>query len=339
MIESLLFPYRRQHLPWLRPGARVLFLNAQEAPELKDLSVVAVQPRYDLAAPLLERGCEVQAGVEPSQAARFDTVWLLPGKDQQETQYWLAQAVMASKTGGTLVAAAPNNAGGKRLKNLFEKLGLAPSEESKNKARVVFATVDAGWNRSQAAQWRERGQEQAVMAGTIISRPGLHSWDKADAGSELLARHLPRDLGGAVADFGCGWGYLSLCAAKQAPHIQNLTVVDVDARAVRLAEKNIHRQYPSLPVHAVWTDLTRPDVQLGPFEVILLNPPFHLGTRAVPALGQVLITAAARMLAPAGRLYLVANRHLPYEKTLQTRFSQVELVTEEGGFKVMVCRR
>jgi 16S rRNA (guanine1207-N2)-methyltransferase len=218
------------------------------------------------------------------------------------------------------------------LPDLFEELGLTPASESKHKARVVYATV-TGFNRDTADLWRREGQEQPILDGSIISRPGLHGWNKIDDGSALLARHLP-ELHGHIADFGCGWGYLSLQAAG---HAKRLTLIDVDARAIDLAERNVKKKFPSLGISTIWADLTRPE-KLGPFDAILLNPPFHDGTKAAPEIGQAIIRTAARSLAPAGSLYLVANKHLPYENTLRDAFKHVELLAEENGFKTLVCR-
>jgi 16S rRNA (guanine1207-N2)-methyltransferase len=268
----------------------------------------------------------------------FDAIWLLPGKDMTETQYFLAQAVRSATEDAVILAAAANDAGGKRLEGLFEDLGLSPHSESKHKARVVFTTVGREWNREQADIWLKQGGEQPILDGSLLSCPGLHGWDKIDAGSALLARHLPPDLSGNVADFGCGWGYLSLQAASISKRITHLTLIDIDSRAIKLAQHNVRSQNPALPVDALWTDLTYPDVKLGPFDAILLNPPFHEGTHAVPALGQAIITTAAKSLKKTGCLYLIANRHLPYEKTLQALFSRVELLADENGFKAFACR-
>ena len=41
------------------------------------------------------------------------------------------------------------------------------------------------------------------------------------------------------------------------------------------------------------------------------------------------------MLKPKGQLWIVANRNLPYEATLEARFRQVKTVTQNGGFKVI----
>ena len=44
-----------------------------------------------------------------------------------------------------------------------------------------------------------------------------------------------------------------------------------------------------------------------------MNPPFHTRPRADPALGQAMIRKAAAALRRGGRLFMVANRQLPYE--------------------------
>jgi len=42
-------------------------------------------------------------------------------------------------------------------------------------------------------------------------------------------------------------------------------------------------------------------------------------------------------LKPEGRLWLVANRHLPYEQTLNERFGDVRVAGERDGFKVIAA--
>jgi 16S rRNA (guanine1207-N2)-methyltransferase len=71
------------------------------------------------------------------------------------------------------------------------------------------------------------------------------------------------------------------------------------------------------------------------FDVIVSNPPIHQGRAEQPALGRRFIEVAADALEPAGQLWLVANRHLPYEATLAARFDQVRTVVDRHGYKVM----
>lgn len=329
-LETLLFPYVKKILPWPAAEQKLLFLNARW---VEGISGVIVQPRFDFAKPFLDRQQQVLSVPPAGQRGLFDVVWALPGKDMLEMQHLIASACLAAKKNGTVVVAAANDAGGKRLAALLGELGLESAEESKNKGRVVWTVITSGFKQDKAQAWQEAGEEQKVLDTKIVSRPGLHSWDKIDAGSALLADHLPPNLSGAVADFGCGWGYLSLAVLKS-EKVQAITLVDIDSRALALAEKNIEAQYPAARVNKIWADLSLAGVQHGPFDVIVLNPPFHAGTDAQPELGKAIITTAARSLKPAGMLYMVANRHLPYEETLKELFQETKKLAEQGGFKV-----
>ena len=72
------------------------------------------------------------------------------------------------------------------------------------------------------------------------------------------------------------------------------------------------------------------------FDAIVCNPPFHaLGRGDRPDIGRAFIAAAAAALKPGGRLWLVANRHLPYEHALGEGFAQVRTLAQNGGFKIV----
>ena len=70
-----------------------------------------------------------------------------------------------------------------------------------------------------------------------------------------------------------------------------------------------------------------------------MNPPFHRGRAAEPGIGQRLIGVAAKALRRGGRLFMVANRQLPYEETLEAEFAQWREITRDGGFKVLAATR
>lgn len=71
-----------------------------------------------------------------------------------------------------------------------------------------------------------------------------------------------------------------------------------------------------------------------PFDTIVTNPPFHTSRKAEPSLGEAFIAAAARLLSPQGELWLVANRHLPYEAALRDAFTTVEEAGGDPAFKI-----
>ncbi len=162
----------------------------------------------------------------------------------------------------------------------------------------------------------------------FITAPGVFSEGKIDAASRLLAENLP-PLAGRVADFGAGWGYLSR-AILASGDVTSLDLVEADHAALECARLNITDPRAAF----LWADATRhaPEV---PYDAIVMNPPFHQGRAAEPALGQAFIRAAASALAPRGQLMLVANRHLPYEPLLGELFRDVSEIPGSTGFKLL----
>ena len=71
----------------------------------------------------------------------------------------------------------------------------------------------------------------------------------------------------------------------------------------------------------------------------VITPPFHDGGGEDRALGQAFIQRAAATLRKDGVLWLVANRHLPYEAVLKDAFARVTSNAEQGGYKVFEARR
>jgi len=160
--------------------------------------------------------------------------------------------------------------------------------------------------------------------------PGLFSADGIDPASALLAAALPAGLKGQVADLGAGWGYLSAQLLARAPGIAALHLVESDARALDCARLNVTD--PRAVFH--WADATEPLPRL-PLDAVIMNPPFHQGREARPQLGAAFIRTAALMLKPAGQLFLVANRHLPYETAIAAHFRKHEELDGAPGFKII----
>lgn len=162
----------------------------------------------------------------------------------------------------------------------------------------------------------------------FVTRPGVFSADGPDRGSQLLVAALPADLPARVGDLGAGWGYLSRAILTR-PGVRRLDVVEAEKVALDCARINVANP------HAVfhWADATafKPE---RPWNAVVMNPPFHTGRAPDPALGLAFLKAAHRGLAPDGVLWMVANRHLPYESTLKALFRQVEEVGGDGAFRV-----
>lgn len=164
---------------------------------------------------------------------------------------------------------------------------------------------------------------------------GLFSADGLDPGSALLAEQFGPALTGRAADFGGGWGALTALLAARAPELSRIDLYEADWRALSLAKRNIADTRAAFH----WADVNALSPADVTADLIVANPPFHMGRKPDPALGERFIRAAARCLAPRGRFLMVANRQLPYERVLASAFADWSIVEERGGYKIVEARR
>ena len=237
-----------------------------------------------------------------------------------EAHAMLAEAALALVPGAVMAIDGQKTDGVEAVLKDCRALGLVLGEaQSKAHGRICTCPADGrllGW----AAQ-------DLVVEG-FVTRPGVFSADGPDRGSVMLAAALPRDLPARVGDLGAGWGYLSR-AILQRPGVQHLDAVEAERVALACAERNLSD--PRVTLH--WAD-ARSFRPARPWGAVVMNPPFHSGREADPALGQAFVRAAQRGLAPDGVLWMVANRHLSYEPLLRDLFRVVEEVAGDGAFRV-----
>jgi len=224
-----------------------------------------------------------------------------------------------------------------RLKKLLREAEIENINEiSKHKARAVSGVKAQDMFLLQ--NWIDQGQMRTVAQHNFVSQPGIYGWNKIDKGSVRLLQNLPGDMGGIGADFGSGYGYLAHHILDQNEGIKMLHVADADARALKACAENLDLFKARFETH--WCDLTKDDGKNAAsrkfknLDFIVMNPPFHEGKKTDVTIGQSFIMKAAKSLKSGGRLYMVANTHLPYEDILSAAFSDVEKLHQGNGFKV-----
>ncbi len=341
-LRTLLLPFADGALAW--PGGGALFLHARAGAPLRqsDAPGLVVEQGYKpLADGLQAAGYPLADG---NDARRFPLVLSLPPRQREATRALFARAFERCGDGGVVVAAAANDAGAKSAEADFRRLAGLEGGLSKHHCRVFWARNDpARRDDALLAQWRALDAPRRIDApqlpgGGFLSRPGVFAWDRIDPASALLAAHLPDDLQGHGADLGAGWGYLSIELLRRAPGIRALDLYEADARALELARANLAAIDTPATLGFLWHDVAAGLPRH--YDVVVANPPFHAQDRADrPELGQRFIEVAAQALRPGGRLYLVANRHLPYEAALGGHFAQVRVLAQAQGFKAVEAVR
>ncbi|HEX7004178.1 MAG TPA: methyltransferase [Trueperaceae bacterium] len=260
-----------------------------------------------------------------------DLIALAPPADRGNARV-LAEMLAARdalRPGGTLYLALHKDQGAKRFeKRLGELFGHAEVVER-----------DRGWRLSVAREPLEGDSSDPWLefeaAGLPLrARPGVHAAGRLDPGTGVLAAVIPwSDLAGRrVLDLGCGYGVLALLAARRGAAV---TAVDDDLAALQSVRRNAADL--GLELDSRHSDIDS-EIRVESFDVILCNPPFHVGRGVRLDVPRAFIAAAGRLLEPGGELWLVANRDLPYEREIAA-WSEPETVVAERGFKVLRAKR
>ncbi|HEY2659392.1 MAG TPA: methyltransferase [Caulobacteraceae bacterium] len=247
-----------------------------------------------------------------------------------ERRFVLAHALRALSAGGELIALAPKDRGGSRLRKELEAFGCFVTETARRHHRICITHRPAAPIGLDCAI-AEGGPQVAPSLG-LWSQPGVFSWDRIDPGTAQLIASAPK-LAGRGADFGCGVGVLAR-AVLGLPEVTGLALIDVDARAVTAARRNITDPRASFLQH----DL-REAPPLTDLNFVVMNPPFHAAGVEDRSLGQTFIRRAAAALKRGGTCRLVANIGMPYEAVLAECFSAVKPLGQQNGYKLFEARK
>ncbi|MBU6365179.1 MAG: methyltransferase [Gemmatimonadetes bacterium] len=251
---------------------------------------------------------------------------------------WTAARHLAP--GGRLLLAGANQEGAKSAAKLVADLFVGVTVEAQHSAHRLLAATRPD-TLPDTPPWPELAAEVAPAitvpdgAGgtlTLDTAPGVFSWEHLDEATALLLDTMDLPAGSAVLDLGCGAGALGLMAAHR-HGASRVLLLDADAEAVAA----VHRTLARHPLPSCEARVSDVAAAAGdePFDAVVTNPPFHLGKGTDYHLPAQFIAEAAERLRPGGRLFLVANRTLPYEDVITAHFGGVRRLRESPRFKVL----
>lgn len=167
----------------------------------------------------------------------------------------------------------------------------------------------------------------------VVAHGGAFAGAKLDIGTRVLLEALAElDLSAAVTvvDLGCGTGVLAATYALANPAAR-IIATDRSAAAVASARA-------TMLANAIDVEVTHDDagseIPDQIVDLVLLNPPFHLGASIHTGAATRLFDAAARMLKPGGELLTIFNSHLAYKQELVKRVGPTEQLHRTTKFTV-----
>jgi 16S rRNA (guanine1207-N2)-methyltransferase len=230
--------------------------------------------------------------------------------------YALHVAAYALKPGGFLYMMGAKNRGvlsmAKRMESLFGNIETLKISKGH---RVVCSRMEV-WQKNQFPE----------------IPPTVFAQGKLDEGTRLLLKALEVHTTDVALDIGCGAGYIGMHIARLASK-GHVTMVDASLASVDAA-RHIVEESGLTNVQVLASDGIQA-LKGERFDLVVTNPPFHLGGIQTIEIGTRFIREAARVLRPRGRLYVVANRFLKYEPTLRACFQIVEEVGGNTRYKVL----
>ena len=276
------------------------------------------------------------------QAGSIDLVLLEATGDRDLTRRWIALARKVARPNGVLLLAGANDAGIKSvIGDARQAIGPSVIEDFRRRSRVAHIAIPTVM--PEAPDW---AQEAGVAPGTwarftvpeagidlvFETVPGVFSADRLDDGTKLLLDHLDVPDGASVLDAGCGAGVIGIVAARRGAG--SVTMTDLNLLAIAAAKRNA--SLIDVPVEVVAGDVYS-GVKDKRFDIIVSNPPFHQGKAVNYDMPQRLIAEANEHLTPGGRLIIVANAFLPYDKVMREHFAEVEAIAATRQFRVLVA--
>jgi 16S rRNA (guanine1207-N2)-methyltransferase len=256
----------------------------------------------------------------------FSGALILLSRHRGQNRAFLNQALDRVRAGGAILVSGAKTDGIAPIAKEISELFAISGNVSKNHAKVF-------WFENQGSA-RFEEPEEALVDGRFVTAHGMFSSQHIDPGSAFLVEHLPADMKGNIADFCAGWGYLAAEAALKCKALKSIALYEADYASLEAAKINMLNIAPAMPTTYLWQDLIGEKAK-GDFDTIIMNPPFHQGRAADAGIGNAIIRNAHNALHKGGKLYLVANRALPYEATLNACFFKTGELARNNYYKVL----
>ncbi|MDT0274311.1 class I SAM-dependent methyltransferase [Blastococcus goldschmidtiae] len=184
-----------------------------------------------------------------------------------------------------------------------------------------------------------RCQPHPELGLTVCAHGAAFAGTKIDIGTRALLGRLGAMApeAGTALDLGCGTGVLAAALAAARP---GLGVLAVDQSVAAVASTRATAAGSGLEGRLqVIRDDAAESVPAGSVDLVVCNPPFHVGAAVVTTAADRLFGAAARVLRPGGELWTVYNSALRYKPALTRLVGPTRVAEQSPKFTVTVSTR
>ncbi|MBF6226399.1 class I SAM-dependent methyltransferase [Nocardia abscessus] len=168
----------------------------------------------------------------------------------------------------------------------------------------------------------------------VVAHGAAFSGARLDIGTRFLLEHLKLmkpDARDAI-DLGCGTGILAVALATARPGIK-VTATDQSAAAVASARATAEANGVADRVCVVRDDAMSTAAD-NSADLVLCNPPFHVGAAVHTGSAIKMFAETGRVLRPGGELWTVYNSHLNYRAVVERMVGRTEVVGRNRKFTV-----
>ncbi|MFC4652687.1 class I SAM-dependent methyltransferase [Lactococcus nasutitermitis] len=158
---------------------------------------------------------------------------------------------------------------------------------------------------------------------------GVFSKNAIDYGSRVLLENYEPKMAKTLLDVGCGYGVLGITLAKK--YDLNVTMIDVNSRALDLATKNV---FDNSVKNAKVEQSDIYEAVSEKFDSIISNPPIRAGKEVVHSI----LEGAYEHLNLAGTLTIVIQKKQgapSAQKKMQEVFGNCEIMTKDKGYYIL----
>lgn len=170
----------------------------------------------------------------------------------------------------------------------------------------------------------------------VVAHGAVFAGASLDIGTRLLLENLGKiavDPLSDVIDLGCGSGILAAAIARKFADV-HVIATDQSSAAVASALATATANGVGDRVSGLRDDAVS-SLPSASADLVLLNPPFHVGAAVHTGGALKMFEAAGRVLRPGGELWTVHNAHLGYREPLKAAVGPSEAMAKNAKFIVM----